>query len=47
MITETKIINWVVEAIINAEGLEKWNSMSEKEQHDEIMGVIKYWNSVM
>lgn len=39
--TETKIINAVIESIIAVLGESNWNSMTVDQQHDAIMIVIK------
>ena len=40
-LTEKKMIEMVIEAYVMVEGQEKWNSLSEQEQHDVIMGIMK------
>lgn len=39
--TEQKIINSIVKAYIQVMGESKWNSLTEKQQHDVIMTIVK------
>lgn len=39
--TEQKIINSIVEAYIKVMGQSKWDSLSEQQQHDTIMTIVK------
>ena len=37
----TEIVNMIVKAYIEVYGVEKWNSLTEQEQHDVIMIIAK------
>lgn len=37
----TEIVNMIVKAYIDVYGVEKWNSLTEQEQHDAIMIIAK------
>ena len=36
-----KIVEMIIEAYIMVMGLEKWNSLTEQQQHDVIMIIVK------
>jgi len=39
--TEQKIVEIIVKAYVQVMGVEKWNSLTEAEQHDVIMTIVK------
>ena len=42
-----KIINMCIEAYIKVYGLEKWNSLTEEQQHDVIMTLVRELNAAV
>ena len=39
--TEQKLVDCIVEAYIRVMGEEKWNGLTEQQQHDVIMAIVK------
>lgn len=40
-----KMINMIAEAYIKVMGVEKWNSLTDKEKHDVVMTIVKDLNN--
>lgn len=44
---EMDIVNMIVESYISVMGVDKWNSLNDKQQHDVIMIVTKdFYNAI-
>lgn len=39
--TEQKLVAYIVESYIKVMGEEKWNGLTEQQQHDVIMAIVK------
>ena len=45
--TEKTIVNMICKAYIEVMGIEKWNGLTEKQQHDVIMTIVKDLNNAL